>query len=48
MVHALVYQLFSQYDVSVRPNMKRDDYFKTDRSNWVGLFDVELEMKKRE
>ncbi|KKY39069.1 putative cytochrome p450 monooxygenase 2 [Diaporthe ampelina] len=50
MVHALVYQLFTQYDFVVRPNMKKENdyYFKTDKTNWLGLFDVELEMKRRE
>lgn len=49
MVHALVYQLFTQYDLVVRPNMKKENdyYFKTDKTNWLGLFDVELEMKRR-
>ncbi|KAJ0120705.1 cytochrome p450 monooxygenase 2 [Diaporthe amygdali] len=49
MVHALVYQLFTQYDFVVRPNMKKENdyYFKTDKTNWLGLFDVELEMKRR-
>ncbi|KAL1868955.1 hypothetical protein Daus18300_005791 [Diaporthe australafricana] len=49
MVHALVYQLFTQYDLVVRPNMKKENdyYFKTDKANWLGLFDVELEMKTR-
>lgn len=49
MVHALVYQLFSQYEVSVRPNMKQknDEQFNRDKSNWLALYDVELEMKRR-
>ncbi|KAK7710019.1 hypothetical protein SLS57_008517 [Botryosphaeria dothidea] len=49
MVHALVYQLFSQYDVSVRPTMKQenDEQFKRDRGNWMALYDVELELQRR-
>ncbi|KAF4537676.1 Cytochrome p450 monooxygenase [Lasiodiplodia theobromae] len=49
MVHALVYQLFSQYEVSVRPNMKQknDEQFNRDKSNWLALYDVELDMKRR-
>ncbi|OJD30436.1 cytochrome p450 oxidoreductase [Diplodia corticola] len=49
MVHALVYQLFSQYDVSIRPDMKKkgDEQFKRDGGNWLALYDVELNVKRR-
>ncbi|KAL1640185.1 hypothetical protein SLS58_007136 [Diplodia intermedia] len=49
MVHALVFQLFSQYDISVRPNMKQtsEEQFKRDTTNWLALYDVELCIKRR-
>lgn len=47
MVHALVYHLFNKYEVSVPPGQMQDGVFKTDKDSWVGLFSVELEMKKR-
>lgn len=49
MINGLVYQLLTQYDVEVLPNMKmeNDYHFKTDQASWLGLFDVDMALTPR-
>jgi gliotoxin/aspirochlorine/mycotoxins biosynthesis cytochrome P450 monooxygenase len=47
MIHCLIFHLFNQYDINVLPNQSMHGSFKADKSSWIGLLDVDLEMRSK-
>ncbi|KAL5365578.1 cytochrome P450 monooxygenase GliC2 [Aspergillus floccosus] len=47
-IKAVVYHLFSKYKVSLQPMQAIEGDFKVDKTSWVGLYDVDLNLKSRE
>lgn len=46
-LRSVLMHLYDNYIVMCKDNSKIEGNFKTDKSTWIGMFDVELRLEER-